>query len=297
MTANEQGAAEATSRSKKWQPLSRSQQWRRHLIRALLLVGGAYLAICVLMMFLEKSLIFFPSSDGDWQPAWLKYEDAHFQAADGTKLHGWYLDQPQARQVVLFAHGNAGNLSHRAQNMARLRRMFGVSVMIFDYRGYGKSEGSPDEAGILADARAARAWLAQRTGKQEQDIVLMGESLGGGVLVHLAADDGARGLILQNTFTSLSDVGAHHYPWLPVRLLIRTRVDAAAKIPSYRGPLLQSHAAEDEIVPFVLGKKLFELAGSQQKKFVPQPGNQHNDDPMSPEYERALREFLESLPD
>src|SRR5208283_3409033 len=116
----------------------------------------------------------------------------------------------------------------------------GVSVLVFDYRGYGKSEGKPDEPGVLADARAARTWLAQKSGVAENRVVLMGESLGGAVAVDLAAD-GARALILENTFSSMADVAAFHYPWAPVRLLMRTQFNSAAKIRSYRGPVFQSH--------------------------------------------------------
>jgi hypothetical protein len=262
----------------------------------LLFAVGFYLAVMVVMMLLERSMIFFPSRGGDWNPSWLKFEDVHFQAADSTKLHGWFLPHENAREVVLFAHGNAGNLSHRASIVDRIRRDHRVSIMIFDYRGYGKSEGAPDEEGILADARAARAWLAQRTGRAEQEIVLMGESLGGGVMVDLAAKDGARGLILENTFTSLPDVGAHHYPWLPVRLLMRTRLDSAAKIPHYTGPLFMVHAEHDEIIPLALGRQLYELAGSKAKMFLILKGQFHNDDPMTPEYQRTLALFFDGLP-
>ena len=114
----------------------------------------------------------------------------------------------------LFLHGNAGNITHRDDRLLTLRRL-GFSVLMLDYRGYGRSEGSPSEKGVLLDARAARAWLAQRAGVAEQEIVLWGESLGGGVAVDLAAKDGARGLILESTFTSLPDMAAHHYRWLP----------------------------------------------------------------------------------
>ncbi len=253
------------------------------------------LILALLLMFFERSLIFFPSAEGQWQPDWLAYEDAWFEAEDGVRLHGWFLPHENPRAVVLFAHGNAGNLTHRTLTVAQLRKRHGVSLLVFDYRGYGRSAGQPDEPGILADARAARLWLAQRAGVAEADIVLMGRSLGGGVAVDLAARDGARGLILESTFTSLPDVAAVHYRWLPVHWLMRTRLDSLSKIASYHGPLLQSHGDADRIIPYALGKRLFDTAPSTKKRFVTIPHGDHND-PQSPEYDQALDAFLDELP-
>jgi len=258
------------------------------------MLAGVLVLVGVMMLF-EESLIFFPSRwpEGDWSPAGLVWEDAHFQAADGTRLHGWFVPHDSPRAVVLFCHGNAGNVTHRADALQRLHDVVGVSVLVFDYRGYGRSEGSPNEAGVLQDARAARAWLARRAGVREEQIVLLGRSLGGAVAVDLAAADGARGLVLQSTFTSIPDVAAYHYPILPVRALMRTRLDAAAKIGGYHGPLLQSHGEADTIVPYALGQKLFEAAGDP-KRFISLPGLDHND-PQPPEYDEALVQFLDAL--
>jgi hypothetical protein len=246
------------------------------------------------MAFLETFLVFPASRDGNWQPRGLKFEDVRFQAADGVRLHGWFLEHVNPREVVLYAHGNGGNLSHRGWLMDLYRRELRVSIMIFDYRGYGQSEGRPSETGILADARAARAWLAQRTGKAEQDIVLMGESLGGAVMVDLAAEDGARGLILQSTFCSLPDVAAHHYPWLPCRWLMRTRLDAASKIARYSGPVLQIHGAADSIVPIEYGRRLHECIPDPDKIWHELPGVDHNEYDW-PLHRPALEKFFERL--
>ncbi len=247
-------------------------------------------------MSLENSLIYSPSvyPAGFWTPHYLNFEDAWFAAPDGTKLHGWYVPHANPRAVVLFAHGNAGNLSHRADIVAVLVRRLDVSVMIFDYRGFGRSAGKPTERGVLADARAARHWLAQRTKLSESQIVLMGESLGGGVMVDLAAHDGARGLVLENTFSSLPDVGAYHYPWFPVKLLMRTRFDSVGKISNYHGPLLQVHGDADRIVPFSLAERLFKAA-NEPKQFVIVPDGDHND-PRTPVFFKALDQFIERLP-
>ena len=169
------------------------------------------------------------------------------------------------------------------------------ATLILDYRGYGRSEGKPNEAGVLADARAARRWLAHREKIADTDVVLMGESLGGAVAVDLAACDGAAALVLESTFTNLPDVAAYHYPWLPVRWAMRARFDSAAKIANYHGPLLQSHGDADTIVPLQLGKRLFDAANSP-KKFVLLPGHDHNDS-RPPEYYDRLANFLDHIHD
>lgn len=256
----------------------------------------AYLVVVVIAMLCENLLIYFPSRypNGDWDPRGFPHEDAWFTAADGTQLHGWYVPHAQPRAVVLYCHGNAESVADCADYVYNLYRRAGVSVLAFDYRGYGRSEGKPSEAGLLLDGRAARQWLAQRAGIAEQDIVVLGRSLGGGVAVDLAAKDGARGLVLQSTFTSLPDVGAHHYPWLPVRLLMRNRFNSLAKIGNYQGPLLQSHHPGDTVIPYALGRRLFDAA-NEPKRFLTIAKGDHNDMPTG-EFYKALVEFLDGLP-
>ena len=152
------------------------------------------------------------------------------------------------------------------------------------------SAGRPHEAGVLADARAARDWLAERAQISARDIVLLGESIGGGVMVDLAAADGARGLILENTFTSIPDVAAHHFPWLPVRIFMRTKIDSLAKIGNYTGPLLQCHGDADTIIPFELGERLHRAARGP-KKLVVVHGGDHNDPRSEQWLMRAGRVF------
>ena len=254
-----------------------------------------YFLIVVLAMFFEESLIFFPTPypGGDWQPEGVSFEDASFRSADGTRLHGWYAPCENPRAVVLFCHGNAGNVTHRGHTLALLNELVGVTVLIFDYRGYGRSEGKPSEAGVLADGRAARAWLAEKAGVKEPDVVLMGRSLGGAVAVDMAAADGTRGLVLESSFTSITEMAAHYYPWLPVRAILRTKLDSLDKIAAYRGPLLQSHGDADSIVPYPMGRRLFEAA-NQPKRFITLPGADHND-MQSRAYFDALIEFLDGL--
>jgi uncharacterized protein len=267
----------------------------RRILQLIRFVAVVYLLVLVCMMFLENSLIFFPSRypDGDWRPWRLAFDGAWFQAADGTKLHGWYVPHDSPKTAILFCHGNAGNITHRADILKILHDYVGASVLIFDYRGYGRSEGKSNEAGILADARAARAWLAKRENISEKDIVLMGESLGGSVAVDLAAKDGAKGLVLISTFSNLPDVAAYHYPFFPVRLLMRTRLDAVGQIANFKGPLLQMHGQADTIVPIKFGCRLFDAA-NEPKQLLIFPNHDHNDMPPDQFFE-ALKAFLEKL--
>jgi len=255
----------------------------------------AWLIVVAVSMIFEESLIFFPMRypEGDWKPLGLPFEDAWFHADDGVRLHGWYAASDQPRAVVLFCHGNAGNVTHRAEQMRVLRELAGVSVLVFDYRGYGRSDGKPNETGLRADARAARAWLAQRAGIPESEIVVIGRSVGGAVAVDLAARDGARALVLESTFTSIPDMAARHYPWLPVGRLLRNRFDSLAKIGDYHGPLLQSHGNADTIFPYRFGQGLFDAA-NEPKTFITLPGSDHND-PQNRQYYAALIEFLDVL--
>ena len=246
---------------------------------------------------LERSLVFQPARypAGDWKPSNIQPVNVVFTAADGVRLHGWYVGHPNPKGVALFCHGNAGNISGLADTLLILNQRHDLSVMTFDYRGYGRSEGIPSEQGVYQDARAARAWLADRENIPETDIIVMGQSLGGAVAVDLAAKDGARALILASTFTSLPAVASNLMPLLPARWLMTYRFNSIEKIGDYHGPLLVSHGTADEVVPFELGRELFEAAGTQHKRFVPIEGGRHND-PQPDDYRVKLEEFLNDLP-
>jgi uncharacterized protein len=278
------------------------ERFSARLFSVLMLLASAASTGCALMgpysptAGLERRGIFQPAKypHGDWQPTAVLVQDANFTAADGTRLHGWYVRHQQPVGHALLLHGNAGNVTLMADTLRTLNRRHNLAVLALDYRGFGKSEGVPSEQGLYQDARAARRWIAEQNGIAEQDVILMGVSLGGAVAVDLAATDGCRGLVLASTFTSLPDVARHHQPWLPAKLALTTRFDSLAKIKDYRGPLLLSHGDADDVVPYNHGLELY-AAAPGAKKLITAPGGKHND-PQPEEYRVALDQFLAELP-
>lgn len=272
--------------------------FRRFLWRfgGVLLAG--YILIVVLMMIFETGMV-YPAPKypiGDWQPTQFEFEDALFQADDGVELHGWYFAQEEAEYHILYFHGNGENVAYNGPLGEFLRQHLGASLLMFDYRGYGKSDGKPNERGLLADSRAARKWLADRENIPPEEVILMGRSLGGGPATQLAVDDGARALLLQSTFTSLPDLAAIHYPWLPVRLVMRNRFDTLSIIEQYEGPLFMSHSVDDEVIPYQFGKKLFdEATAAEPSQFFEIHHIGHNE-PQPDAYYSALKQFLDNLP-
>ena len=237
------------------------------LLSALLLVG------------FEKKIIFHPAKfpEGYWNPVslGLKTQDILFQSVDGVNLHGWFVPTPGARATLLWFHGNAGNLSHRLDNIQRLLPL-NLNIFIFDYRGYGKSEGEPDENGIYKDSQAAYNMVLELEGVSVNSLFLFGRSLGGICATETALNNPARGLILESTFTSASDMSRKIIPLIPLGWAIRSKLDAINKVTELKLPKLFLHGDRDEVVPFDLGRKLYEEA-SDPKSFYIIQGAGHND--------------------
>jgi fermentation-respiration switch protein FrsA (DUF1100 family) len=261
----------------------------------LLLIGiGTYLLVAVLTYLLQPRYVFFPSRQIAATPAQLgiEYETTSIRTSDGLSLDGWYVPTEQRhRGVLLFLHGNAGNISHRLDSLMIFRDL-GLSTLIIDYRGYGRSEGRPSEAGTYLDADAAWSYLVNERGVSPDSIVVFGRSLGGAVATWLAERYAPRALIVESTFTSVPDLGAELYPYLPVRLLARIRFDALSRISRANCPVLVVHSRDDEIVPFSHGVRLYEAA-SPPKDFVELHGG-HNDAMLTSgrQYIEALDAFL-----
>jgi fermentation-respiration switch protein FrsA (DUF1100 family) len=249
------------------------------------------------MMLLETWLVYPipPLSWGDWRPKGFEYEDVTFTSADGTKLHGWFVPNPNATRTVLYCHGNGEDVALVGELAAHLSNVLQASVFIFDYRGYGRSQGHPNEAGCIADGYAAQKWLAQRMGIEPDEIVIIGRSLVSAVAIALAADNGARALVLECAFPNMRDLAALHYPWLPVRWVMKNRYDSMSRIQRYHGPILQSHGTSDNLAPLGHARTLFDAVPSREKFWVQFNGLGHND-PPPPAYYKQLAEFLSGTP-
>ncbi|MCY3823616.1 MAG: alpha/beta hydrolase [Nitrospinae bacterium] len=247
---------------------------------------------------LENFLLYHPYREIEVTPRnyGVMFENVSFSTADGVRLHGWYVaPKDPDGPVLLWAHGNAGNLSHRAENIALIQKELRAGVFIFDYRGFGKSEGRPGEKGLYADGRAAFAWLAERV--PHERIFLFGRSLGAAVVVKLAVEGKkARGLILESPFESTLAMGKKMFPFLPVGWIISSKFDSAAMIPKVEMPLLILHGDKDGIVPYAQGTALYEAAGSPHKRFFTIKGAGHNDTYYTggAPYWAAWRDFLEN---
>ncbi|WP_425398386.1 alpha/beta hydrolase [Aeoliella sp.] len=245
---------------------------------------------------LEQKVIYQPRKELDYTrvPEGLEYQDVEIRSPGAPTLHGWYCPVENPRAVVLFAHGNAGNVSHRARMLRVWTKQLQVSMLVFDYQGYGQSEGSPSEVGLVEDARRARDWLAEHAGVAPTDVVLYGRSLGGAVMVQLAADDGARGLILESTFTSLPQLADWKLPHSGIGGKLETQFPSLERLPEYQGPVLIAHGSDDNVIPQSHGQALFEAA-NQPKQFVPIDGAGHNWVPPY-DYMLTVHRFIDHLP-
>ncbi len=230
----------------------------------------AAVLIVVLLRWFENVQVYHPgrNMDATGRELGRPVEDVWFKASDGVELNGWFFpantNSPRAQLAILFCHGNAGNISHRL-DMYSAMLATGVNVFAFDYRGYGQSKGSPDEEGTYRDALAAYQWLRTK-GFADTNIVVFGESLGGGVATEVAVRERVGGLILQSTFTSIPDIGAELFPWLPVRLLGKIKYDTHSKLPGLRVPVLIMHSRSDDLIGYRHAERNF-AAANEPKMF------------------------------
>lgn len=258
--------------------------------------GLIYLALCLVIYFKQTSLIFLPDMPGRELTATpaaigLKYQDLSLQTEDGINLHAWYIPNEQAQHTVLFSHGNAGNISHRLDSI-RIFHELGLNVLIYDYRGYGQSEGKPTEAGTYLDVRAGWDYLVGTRQLKPQQIVLFGRSLGAAMASRLAAEETPGALILESAFASVPDMAASLYPFLPVRRLSRYHYNNVEHIKKVSAPVLVIHSKGDEMIPWQQGRKIYEMAG-EPKLWLEITGG-HNDGFMASyeTYTRGLHGFL-----
>lgn len=260
----------------------------------LITLAVAVLFFYGMVRFLEKTALFFPARDIIATPrdAGLAFEDVTFTAEDGVRLHGWLMPNPAARRNLIYFHGNAGNISNRVEKMAFYYTL-GFNIFIFDYRGYGRSEGHPSEAGVYKDGRAAFDYLASRPDVGRWPVVLYGASVGGAVAIDVATARRPAALVVEATFTNARDMALIYYPYVP-GFMLSLKLDSAKKVAGITCPKLMLHSPTDEVVPYSLGRRLFEAA-REPKEFLEVRGG-HNDnifqseDIVKPGLERFLAE-------
>jgi uncharacterized protein len=265
-----------------------------HLARPLILIAVvSYLGIASFLAIFQSGFIYFPERRIDATPnsLGLSYEEIVLRTEDGVRISAWYVPASGNRGTVLFCHGNGGNISHRLDSISIFNRL-GLNVLIFDYRGYGMSEGSPDEQGTYRDAETAYRYLVNDKKCDPRRIIVFGRSLGGAVAAWLAERHAAGMLILESAFASIPDIAADLYPWLPVRLLTLYQYRTVDYVKGVRCPILVIHSPDDEMIPLSHGLQIYAAAG-EPKSFMEISGG-HNDGFLKTgkSYEEGLDAFI-----
>ena len=243
------------------------------------MIVAVYVGLGLLLFVFQSKLLYMPWHKVDSSPADLRlaYEDLRIDTVDGQTLAAWYLPADNAGLTVLFCHGNAGNIGHRLDTLALFHEL-GLNCLIFDYRGYGQSSGHTTEEGTIQDALAARRWLLDNKNAAPESLLFFGRSLGGAVAALTAArvaDEPPAGLVIESAFTSFVEIGSHYYPWLPVRWFARFSYDTSKALETVTCPVVVIHSPDDEMIPFAMGRRLFETA-RPPKRFAELKGT-HNE--------------------
>jgi uncharacterized protein len=267
---------------------------RRFVRRWVVRLAVCYGVICLVMWLLENRLVYYPVAATElWNdPPDAAIRDVYLTSPQGRTVHAWWLPRESDAPALLVCPGNAGNLSGRGQTLLKMADRLGTSVLIFDYPGYGKSEGSPNEPNCYDAGEGAVGWLRDEKQIPPGRVILYGESLGGGVATELALRHPCRALVLVKTFTSLPAAAKRHYPWLPVHWLMTNRFDNQSKLPDIHCPVFIASATADQVVPYGHGEDLFATA-NEPKHFFSDEGSNHSD-PLPDAFWNELGAFLGS---
>jgi fermentation-respiration switch protein FrsA (DUF1100 family) len=266
------------------------------------LICAAYLGVGLFMYCMQPRFLYQPIRQISCTPVkfGLDFEEVYFKTADRLLLHGWFVPAPNAKLTVLYCHGNGGNMMHFLNTVNFLNKL-GLNCFVFDYRGYGESQGAPSEKGTYLDARAAYRWLKKKKGVVPQQIILFGWSLGGSIAAYLATKVKSAALVIENAFTSYPAIGQKFYPYMPVKLFARFNYPTIDYVRKVTCPVLVIHSKNDEIIPFELGleiydaanepKRFVEIFGRHQRRYRHVPGKTKRGDA----YEKAWTNWLTFL--
>jgi len=256
----------------------------------------AYVGLALILYFMQPMFLYSPVREIPYTPAelGLDFEEVFFRTGDRLQLHGWFVPAPNAEFTVLYCHGNGGNMMYFLDTVNSLNSL-GLNCFVFDYRGYGSSQGRPSENGTYMDVRAAYRWLTKKKGVAPQQIIIFGWSLGGSVAAYLASKSRSAGLVIEGAFTSYADVGSKYYPYMPVRWFARFNYPTIDYVRKVTCPVLVIHSRDDEAVPFEFGLALYDAA-NEPKEFIELRGDHNEAFLISSEtYKKAWTKWLKFL--
>lgn len=268
----------------------------RTIFYILILIALAYGAFALFLYFMQPKFLYRPLREVIYTPEdlGLDFENITFRTTDNIKLTGWYIPAPDSEYTVLFCHGNGGNIMHRLDSLNIFYNL-GLSCFIFDYQGYGQSQGKLTEQGTYADALAAYQWLTKTKKTWPENIILFGRSLGGSIAAQLATKVQAKSLVIESSFTSYIDMGKKFYPYMPVKYFARFSYKTVEYVSNVKCPVIVIHSTDDDIVPFEFGREIYETA-NEPKEFVEISGNHNDGFLVSGEtYKKAWMDWLKFL--
>ena len=259
----------------------------------LIFVFALYLVATLSLYFFQRKLLYYPTTNNySGDPLVVLIEKVKIKTKDNIELLSWYHKKNiNDYKTILFLHGNAGSLENRIHKINHFKDM-NINFLLLAWRGFSGNNGYPTEKGIYEDARSAVRWLKNK-GILEENIIIYGESLGTGVATEIAQNKNFAGIILESPFTSMVDAGKSQYPFFPIKLLLKDKYENDKKIKNIKSPILIMHGEVDKLVPFWMGKKMYELANEPKYSYFSK-----NDDHMM-EYSKdllnELQKFIDSL--
>ena len=259
----------------------------------IILIVIIYVLLLAFIFFYQRKLLYHPTENNYLTNEKLipKIEKVRILTTDNHDLLGWFYNKESSKKIILFFHGNAGQLENRIYKLNHFKNL-GMNFLIISWRGFNKSTGNPTESGLYEDAKSAVRWLKSK-GVKENDIILYGESLGTAIAIEIGKNKNFSGIVLESPFTSMIEAGKKYYPYLPVKLLLKDKYESIEKIANIHSPILVMHGMQDNIVPFDMGKKIYDAANSPKSYYFSEYDNHMMD--YNKSLLEALKSFIDSL--
>ena len=264
---------------------------KMYLINLIGIIFLIYVLVVIVIYLSQRKLLYHPTENNYLDEKNLNHKIEKVLINSDTDLVAWYYNKSKNKNTLLFFHGNAGKLDNRVYKLNELSKL-DINYLIVAYRGFSGNKGKPNEKGLYKDSEAAKAWLNLK-GVEDQNIILYGESLGTAIAVNLASNNNFSGLILESPFTSMVTLAQTHYPYIPVKYLLKDKYESLKKLHKITCPILVMHGKKDKIVPFEMGVQMFQNSNSPKYKYF----NNSDDHMMDFNFEliKNIRNFIESL--